>query len=49
VVVRARERFVAKVREDGTAVERERGRVAVLHADIIGDAFWTERPETLAP
>jgi hypothetical protein len=48
-VVRARERFVARLLDDGTPVERERGCVAVLHTDIIREAFWRERPETLAP
>ncbi|KAI8469703.1 MAG: histidine tRNA 5'-guanylyltransferase [Monoraphidium minutum] len=47
VVVRVRDRVVVKHRDDGTPVERERPGVAVLHDDIIGDAFWREHPDIL--
>jgi hypothetical protein len=38
---------VAKVREDGAAVERERVEPCALHCDIIRDGFWGEHPELL--
>ena len=47
VLLRCRRRYVAKTLADGTAVERERGDVETLHVDLIGDAFWRERPELL--
>ena len=33
---------------DGRTKDKERLAVRVLHADIIRDAFWKERPELLA-
>jgi hypothetical protein len=42
-----RERAVVKTLPDGTPVERERPGVAVLHTDIIKDAFWEEHPDIL--
>jgi hypothetical protein len=47
VLVRTRERVVAKTLPDGTPVERERPGVAVLHTDIISDAFWEQHPDIL--
>lgn len=36
------------VQPDGRSVTRERSEPTVLHVDIIGNAFWDERPELLA-
>lgn len=48
IVLRQRQLVAVKQRADGTAVERERQQLAVLHGDLIGDAFWENRPELLA-
>ncbi len=47
MVIRQPVRYVAKVREDGTPVERERVEPVVLHCDIIRDDFWRAQPELL--
>ena len=46
VVVRTKQRL-AKEREDGTIVERERLAPTVQHVDIIGDAFWQSHTHLL--
>eukprot|EP00887_Chlorella_sp_A99_P005211 scaffold1.g5211.t1 len=46
VVIRTPAR-VAKQRQDGSVVERERLEPAVQHVDIIGDAFWESHPQVL--
>ena len=47
MLLRCRRRYVAKTLADGTEVERERADVETLHIDLIGDAFWRERPGLL--
>jgi hypothetical protein len=47
VVLRQPVKYVAKVRDDGSVVERTRVEAAVVHCDIIRDEFWQQHPELL--
>ncbi len=49
MLVREKVRVVTKHLPDGTPVEKERVQVVIKHCDIIGQAFWEEHPQILAP
>jgi len=47
VVLRLPETQVVRIGDGGEPITRTRRAPAVLHVDIIGDAFWREHPELL--
>lgn len=50
MLIRRKQQEVAKHREDGTPVYRERSAPVVLHCDIIKDQpFWADNPQILEP
>jgi len=47
VLIRRQKQVVVKTAPDGTQVLRARSECAVLHEDVIGDAFWAQHPDLL--
>lgn len=47
IVIRNRAKVIVKYKEDGTAVERDRFLIQVMHCDLIRDDFWVQHPDIL--